>query len=145
MTEQIRPSMTGVSEFAGLQRELEIGMQLAPTRSAAPAAAKSLAALMDAEPGVPVRIAGLGSSESRVLITIAVTLGAVDEIKVAAPESRSALELLQRIVDDLACYDPAFVTLPHASSAEAQLAAHVGRNPEALPMLGAVRVLARRA
>jgi hypothetical protein len=143
MSEQIRPSMTGVPEFAGLHRELEIGMQLAPTRSAAPSAAKSLAALMDAEPAVPVRIAALGASDSRVLITIAVTLGAVDAIKVAAPESRAALGLLQRIVDDLAGYDPAFVALPHPTSAEARLAAHVSRHPEALSMLGAVRVLAR--
>ena len=144
MAEHDRPSMTSVSEFAGLQRELEIGVQIAPSRPTAPAAAKCLAAFLDAEYGVRVRLAALGTSESRVLITIAVTLGSIDDIKVAAPESRRALELLQRIVDNLSAYDPAFVTLPHPSSAEAQLAGHVSRRRDALPMLGAVRALAHR-
>ncbi len=75
------------------------------------------------DPRVAVRLAGLGASDSRILITLAVTLGTVDEIKVADARSRVAVTFLQRIVDELSAYDPAFVTLPTPSSFEARAAA----------------------
>ena len=128
--------------YAGLRRDLEIGLRLAPTRAAAAVAAKSLAAFLDAEPTVPVRLAGLSVDDSRVLITIAVTLGEITDIKVAGGHSRAAVLLLQRIVDELAAYDPAFATVPDPSSAEARLAAHVVARPEH-SVESAVRQLAR--
>lgn len=112
-----------IDEYAGLRRELEIGLTLAPTRASAVAAAKSIAAYLDDDPRVSVRLAGLGASDSRILITLAVTLGTVDEIKIADARSRTAVTFLQRIVDELAAYDPAFVTLPAPSSFEARAAA----------------------
>lgn len=112
-----------IDEFAGLRRELEIGLTLAPTRASAVAAAKSAAAYLDDDPRVTVRLAGLGADDSRILITLAVTLGTVDEIKVADARSRAAVLFLQRIVDELASYDPAFVTLPAPGSFEARAAA----------------------
>ena len=114
-----------IDDYAGLRRELEIGVRLAPTSASAVPAAKALAAFLDEEPMVPVRLAGLTRDSSRVLITIAVNLGAIDDIKVAGPGSRAGVLLLQRIIDDLAGYDPAFVTLPEPSSTEARMAAHV--------------------
>jgi hypothetical protein len=111
-----------IDEYAGLRRELEIGLTLAPTRASAVAAAKSIAAYLDEDPRVTVRLAGLGASDSRILITLAVTLGTVDEIKVADPRSRTAVIFLQRIVDELAAYDPSFATLPAPSSFEARAA-----------------------
>jgi hypothetical protein len=114
-----------IDAYAGLRRELEIGVRLAPTTVGAVPAAKALAAFLDEQPTVAVRLAGLTRDSSRVLITIAVNLGAVDDIKVAGPGSRAAVLLLQRIIDDLSGYDPAFVTLPEPSSIEARLAAHV--------------------
>jgi hypothetical protein len=128
--------------YAGLRRELEIGLRLAPTRASAAVAAKSLAALLDADPTVPVRLAGLAVDDSRVLITVAVTLGEISDIKVAGGTSRAAVLLLQRIVDDLAVYDPAFAALPAPSSPEARLAAHVVARPEHT-VESAVRLLAR--
>lgn len=114
--------MQRIDDFAGLRRELEIGVALAPMRASAVAAAKSIAAYLDSDPRVTVRLAGLGASESRILITLAVTLGTVDEIKVADVRSRAAVTFLQRIVDELAPYDPAFATLPAPSSFEARAA-----------------------
>ena len=108
----IRVDIQRIDDYAGLRRELEIGLTLAPTRASAVAAAKSIAAYLDDDPRVTVRLAGLGASDSRILITLAVTLGTVDEIKVADARSRTAVLFLQRIVDDLSAYDPAFVTLP---------------------------------
>ena len=128
--------------YAGLRRELEIGLRLAPTRATAAVAAKSLAAILDAEPSVPVRLAGLAVDDSRVLITIAVTLGEISDIKVAGGHSRAAVLLLQRIVDQIEAYDPAFAALPEPSSAEARLAAHVLASPEHT-VASAVRRLAR--
>lgn len=112
-----------VDDYAGLRRELEVGLVLAPTRASAVVAAKSVAAYLDADPRVTVRLAGLGADASRILITVAVTLGTVDEIKVADARSRVAVQFLQRLVDELACYDPALVTLPHPTSFEARAAA----------------------
>jgi hypothetical protein len=114
-----------VDEYAGLFRELEIGLRLAPTRAGVVPAAKALASFLDEDAGVPVRLAGLSCDPSRVLITIAVRLGGIDEIKAADPSARAAVLLIQRIVDGLAAYDPAFVTLPDRFSAEARLAAQV--------------------
>ena len=141
MTTSKQPIDERLDTYAGLRRVLEIGIRLAPTRATAVAASKSLAAFLDAAP-VPVRLAGLAADDSRVLITLAVALGDVDDIKVAAPESRAALGLIQRIVDDLAAYDPAFATLPAPSTAEARLAAHVTRHPDRMSMAVAVSHLA---
>ena len=113
-----------IGEYAGLRRELEIGLTLAPTRASAVVAAKSIAAYLDHDPRVGVRLAGIGASESRILITLAVTIGTVDEIKVADARARTAVLFLQRLVDELSAYDPAFVTLPAASSFEARAAAY---------------------
>ena len=125
-----RTPLAAPDTYAGLRREFEIGLRLAPTRASAAVAAKSLAAFLDAEPGIPVRLAGLAADDSRVLITIAVTLGEISDIKVAGESSRAAVRLLQQIVDHLAAYDPAFTAIPDPSSAEARLAAHVLASPQ---------------
>lgn len=116
-------------EFVGLRREVEIGLVVAPTHVSAAAAAKSLAALLDDEPDVPVRLAGVGVSSTRVHLTLAITLGTVDEVKVAGDQARQVVLGLQRIVDQFAAYDPAFSQLPDRESAEARLAEHLIRNP----------------
>lgn len=131
-----------LNEFAGMRRELEVGLLLAPTQGTAVAAAKALAAFLDDEPTVPVRLAGLAADGTRVRLTVAVTLGSVDDIKIAAQPSRDALRLLQRIVDDLAAYDPAFVRLPDPASTEAVLADHISRHPDAAIIVQAVERLA---
>ena len=82
-------------------------------------AGKSLALLLDEWPSVPVRIAGLGSDGTRVHITIAVTLGTLEDVKTSAASSRDAVALIQAIVDRLACYDPSLVELPDPKSVEA--------------------------
>ena len=125
MTTRTMATPLAADDFSGLRRELEVGIRLAPTRATAPAAAKALAAFLDAEPTVPVRLAGLAADDSRVLLTLAITLGTVDDIKTAGAASRAAVLLVQRIVDALAAYDPAFTALPEPSSAQARLAAHV--------------------
>jgi hypothetical protein len=114
-----------VSTYAGLRRELEVGLRIAPTRASAIPAAKAVASYLDADPRVAVRLVGLSRDDSRVLITVAVNLGTIDEIKSAHATSRAALALIQTLVDHLAAYDPAFVTLPHPASPEASLATQV--------------------
>ena len=105
-------SIDVLSEYAGIKRQFDVGLRLAPTRAGAAAAAKSVASLLDAFPQVSVRLVGFTGEGSRVHITLAVCLGTVDAVKVAAPSSRAALALLQRLVDDFASCDPAFVQLP---------------------------------
>lgn len=106
-------------EHAGLQRHVDIGLRIAPTTQLAAMAGKSLALLLDEWPSVPVRIAGLGSDGTRVHITIAVTLGTLEDVKTSAASSRDAVALIQAIVDRLACYDPSLVELPDPKSVEA--------------------------
>ena len=119
------PVTTRVHAFAGLRRDVEIGLAIAPTGDHAIAAASSLASFLDDEPAVPVRLAGLSTRGSRVIITLAVTLGSIDEVKVSGPQARAAVLLLQRLVDQFSAYDPAFALPPEADSVEARLAAHV--------------------
>lgn len=116
--------MTAPTPFAGLRREFEVGLRLSPTPTSALAAAKALAAILDAAP-VATRLAGVGTGGGRVHLTVAVTLGTIDEVKTAAKPARHALALMQRVVDDLAAYDPALVLLPDEASPEARLAAAV--------------------
>ena len=127
----------------GLQRRVEIGLRLAPTEGTAAVAAKSLAALLDLEPTVPVRMAGFSAEGSRVHLVIAVTLGTLDEVKAAAPVARAAVGLLHRIVEDLAAYEPCLVELPDPQSPEARLAASTQlrpavRRPEAEGLLARI-------
>ena len=114
-----------IDAYAGLRRELEIGLRIAPTLARAIPAAKAVAGFLDETPAVAVRLAGLSVEDSRVLITLAVCLGSIDEIKTADPTARAAVQLIGRIVDSLAAYDPAFVTLPQTTSIESALAEHV--------------------
>jgi hypothetical protein len=130
-----------ISEYAGLRRELEIGLRIAPTRESAVAAAKSMASYLDDDPTVAVRLAGVSSDTSRVTFTLAICLGTTDEIKAADATSRAALNMIQRIVESLSAYDPSFVTLPHAASPEARLAAYL-TNTRGGEMTSVVRRLA---
>ena len=108
-------------EHAGLQRHVDIGVRLAPSTQMAALAGKSLALLLDEWPNVPVRVAGLGRDATRVHITLAVTLGTLEEVKTSSVASQDAIALMQAIVDRLACYDPSLVELPDPKSAEAVL------------------------
>ena len=118
---------TPMSPYAGLRRDVELGLAIAPTGARAVAAAQSLAAFLDDEPAVPVRLAGLSVRGSRVVLTLAVTLGSIDEVKTSGPHARAGVLLLQRLVDEFSAYDPAFALLPESDSPEALLAAHVSR------------------
>lgn len=104
--------MVEIHEYAGLRRSFDVGVRLAPTASSAASAAKSLAAILDEHPDVAVRLVDVDGLGGRVGIVVAVCLGTIDDLKGATPTSRAALALLQRIVDDLSAYDPAFVQLP---------------------------------
>lgn len=110
------------AELLGLQRHVDIGLRLAPQRQYAPDASKALAAILDAHPEVSVRLAGVGIDGSRVHLTVAVTLGTLDDVKAASPSARTAVIVLQEIVERLAAYEPCLVELPDPSSPEARLA-----------------------
>jgi hypothetical protein len=116
------PHLSDSLELAGIQRVVEVGIAIAPTTAGAPAAAKALASFLDAAPEVAVRLAGVGSRGSRLVLTLAVTLGSVDDVKAATPAARAAVVLLQRIVDEFAAYEPAFTVIPDSESDEAVLA-----------------------
>lgn len=107
---------------AGLTRHVEVGLRLAAPVASAAVLAKSLGGLFDEVPTVPVRLVGAGLDRGRVVLTVAVTLGTVEEIKAAGPSSVAAVEVIRRIVESLAGYDPAFAVLPDPQSAEAALA-----------------------
>ena len=111
---------------AGLRKTFEVGIALAPCGQAATVAAKALAAFLDEHPSTPVRLAGLAVHGSRVTITVAVSLGTVDDLKAGAMNSRAALAAIQDLIDHLGAYDPAITALPDPSTAEAELA-HVVR------------------
>ena len=112
-----------IHEYAGLHRTIEIGLRLAPTLASAAAVAKATASYLDRDDAVPVRLAGLSREGSRMHITLAIGLGSIDDVKVAAPNSRAAVLLLETLVTELSAYDPSLVALPDAASPEARRAA----------------------
>ena len=110
---------------AGLTRHFDVGLRLAAPSGAAAVLAKSLASLMDEFPTVAVRLAGAGADHGRVILTLAITLGSIEDVKASSPAAVAALGLMRSIVTSLAAYDPALAVLPDAESAEAQLARRV--------------------
>ena len=122
-------SLTGLDVLtdSGLLPLVEVGLRLAPTAAASTRAAAEIARCLEEAPAAAVRIAAVGSEGSRVLVTLAVTLGTADEVKSAAAPARAALELLASIVERLAAFDPAFTSLPHPSSTDARIAAEIER------------------
>jgi hypothetical protein len=116
-----------IDQYAGLHRSVEIGLRLAPTLASAAAVAKAAASYIDRDEAVPVRLAGLSQEGSRMHITLAIGLGSIDDVKVAAPNSRAAVLLLETLVTELSAYDPALVALPDAASPEAHRAAAITR------------------
>jgi hypothetical protein len=111
---------------AGLRKTFEVGIALAPCGPAATVAAKALAAFLDEHRSTPVRLVGLAVHGSRVTITVAVSLGTVDDLKAGSANSRAALAAIQDLIDHLGAYDPAITALPDPNTAEAELA-HVVR------------------
>ena len=132
MTTEVITEIALISEYAGLRRQFEIGVRIAPTPAHVAAAARSLAGIIDEFPLVPVRLIDVEREALRVHITVAVCLGTMDAVKTGLSSSRTAVILLQRIVDSLAAFDPAFVQLPvepaHSSTSHslAQLLEAVG-------------------
>ena len=130
-------------DLGGMRRSLEIGLRIAPSTGSAHAAAKGLSAILDMHRQTPIRLAGLGSSGSRVHITLAVGMGTVEDVREGAPSARSALAALQAIVDHCSPYDPAFVALPARDSLEARIAEALAAMPaESWTLADAVRDLA---
>ncbi len=126
-----------------MRRSLDIGLRLAPTPASAVAAAKGLAAMLDRYPDTPVRLAGLGSDGTRVHITIALSMGSVEDVRHGGPEARAALEVLHAVIDHCAPYDPAFVALPAVDSLEARIAKALSlQASDASTLTDAVRELA---
>lgn len=120
---------------AGLSRRLQVGLRLAPTTVALAPTLKALAALL-AESTVAVRLAGLAQDGSRALITIAVDLGTVDDVKAASPRSGAAVALLRTITESLAASDPALVALPDPRSSEAATAERLAAAGDWTTILG---------
>ena len=125
----------------GLDRHVELGLTVSPLASAATSTAKALAAYLDSHPVVPVRLAGLGTQGGRVVFTLGVTMGSLEDVKTGASGAREAVLLLQSLVDDFAAHDPAFSILPEAHSLEARLAHEVTVGARRLELATAVERL----
>lgn len=131
----------GAVESLGLDVRFEMGLAIAPSLDVALSTAKALAAYIDSSPTIPVRLAGLTTQGGRVVFTLGVTLGSLDEVKTATGSSREAVLLLQTLVDEFAAHDPAFALLPEAHSAEARLAHEVTMGSRRMELATAVEHL----
>ena len=123
MTDIVPPALD--LEFAGIDKEIEIALRVAPSFQAAGRAAASLAHMIALHPGVAVRLAGVEVSRSRVHLTIAVSLGSLDEVKVAAPAPCSSVAFMRALVNSMSAFDPAFVQVPDPRSREAIQASEI--------------------
>ena len=123
MTDAVRPGVD--LQFAGLDREIEVALRFAPSFQAAGRAASSLSHMIALHPGIPVRLAGVEVTHSRVHLTIAVSMGAIAGIKAAEPKASGSVAFMRSLVNSMAAFDPAFVQLPDPASREAQQARQV--------------------
>jgi len=114
---------------AGFERVVEVGIRLAPTAGSSSQAAEAISRVLETGAGAPVRIVGLGAEDGRVIVTLAVTLGTPAQITSADPAARSAIALLERLVSELAAFDPAFTALPDPDSIDARIAHGVQSDP----------------
>lgn len=108
--------------FSGVSRYVDVGLRLAPTLDAAVPTIRAAAALLDEHPNIPVRLAGVSRDGTRLVITLVVTLGTVEDVKSAAPNACAAVHLLRDVTRAVPTADPAFVVLPDPRSPEALLA-----------------------
>jgi len=112
-------------EHLGLDRHVDVALRLHIPRSQAVVASRSLGALIAEIDGFAARVAGLEVAADRIDLTLAISLGTTDQIRVAAPASVRSVQALHRIVDEMSSYAPALVSIPAPASAEAQLAARL--------------------
>lgn len=103
---------------------IEIGLRLAPMMSAAPHAARDVLEAID-NPWPQMRVVGLGSQGSRVVITLAVAIGTPEQVRSGDDTSREAVVYLHDMVERLGYADPALVAFPEGNSVEAVIAHHV--------------------
>lgn len=122
----------------GLSELLEVAVRIAPMQAHAAAVAKSLATLIAEHPAVPVRLAAISRTDSRVLLTLAVGLGGPDEIRAADTCACDAVALLYGITAGLEAADPALVEMPAADSAPALNAARLAITGDVVDILAAV-------
>ncbi len=121
-----------VEGTAGLQRVVEVGLRVAPTRACVPAAAAAIAGVIALSHEAPVRIVGVGSEANRVVVTLAVTVGTTSDITAGAPAARLAVGMVARLIDELSAYDPAFTSLPDPDSVDARIGTRVEQEPDTL-------------
>jgi hypothetical protein len=132
-----------VDGTAGLERVVEIGLRVAPTASCASSAAAAIAQELESSHEAPVRIVSVGAEGNRIVVTLAITMGATTDITTGAPAARRAVGMVARLIDSLSAYDPSFTTLPNPDSIEALIGSRVDEEPEVLER--AMCVLAGKA
>ena len=118
-------SPTAQSSLHGMLPIVEVGLRLAPTGSCSPAAAGEIARCLGASNATTVRIAGVGTEGSRVIVTLGISLGTVDEVRAGDQRARDAVEFIALVVAQLAQFEPAFTALPHRESPDARIADEV--------------------
>ncbi len=120
MTDPVLPPFD--LDLAGIDKEVELALRFAPSVQAAGRAAASLAHMIALHPGIPVRLAGVEVARSRVHLTIAVSLGSLNEIKLGGPAACSRVAFMRALVNSMSAFDPAFVQVPDPASREAMQA-----------------------
>lgn len=118
VTDAVAPS----TEYLGIDKGFEIGIRLAPSRQIVHSMSGALSVFLADNPHTPVRLVGLDTYVSRVHITIAITLGSLEDIKVAGPQSCAAIDFLYELLIKFEAFDPCVVELPDPYSVEAKCA-----------------------
>ena len=132
------PLDRGTLDRIGLSELLEVAVRIAPMHAHAASVAKSLATLIGEHPAVPVRLAAISRTDSRVLITLAVGLGSPDAIRTADSCACDAVALLYGITNGLESADPALVEMPAPDSAPALNAERLAVTGDIVDILTAV-------
>lgn len=101
---------------------LEVGIRLAPTKETLTDAARSLANLISEEMPVPVRLAGVDMDDTHVLLTMAVAVGSVDDVKTNSGVTPAAVVLIDKVLAGLTRFDAHFAAIPDPADPAARFA-----------------------
>lgn len=108
----------------GLEKRLDVAVELVAPRAALASLAKAVAAIVNEAdtPSVTVKLAGLEGRSGDVSLTLAIDLGSVSQIREGSEYSRAAVNLLATLVSGFKAYTPTLVQVPAQASASAAAA-----------------------
>ena len=116
-TDRGTPVHADIQEGREMNNTIEVGITLATSQEDLPVAAHSLANLISEEMPVPVRLAGIDFEDGQVLLTMAISVGTLEDIKANSTTSKVAFVLIDKVLNGLSRHQAHLSAVPEHSVA----------------------------